>query len=44
VLKTSQRKKKFFDDDNRPMLVPNSKGKLRKPGTKVLEDILEAED
>lgn len=44
VLKVSQRKKKFFSDDNTPILVPNSRGKIRKPGTKVLEDILECED
>ena len=40
----SQRKKKFFTDDNNPILVPNSRGKIRKPGTKVIEDILECED
>jgi dual specificity tyrosine-phosphorylation-regulated kinase 2/3/4 len=44
VLKVSQRKKKFFTDDNNPILVPNSRAKIRKPGTKVLEDILECED
>jgi len=27
-----------------PKLVPNSHGKVRKPGTKVLEDILECSD
>lgn len=44
VLKVSQRKKKFFSDDNVPMLVPNSRGKIKKPGNKNLEDILECED
>jgi len=44
VLKISQRKKKFFTDDNNPVLVANSRGKVRKPGTKVLDDILECED
>lgn len=44
VLKISQRKKKFFTDDNNPILVPNSRSKIRKPGTKVLEDILECDD
>ena len=27
-----------------PKLVPNSHGKVRKPGTKVLDDILECSD
>jgi len=27
-----------------PKMVPNSRGKVRKPGTKVLEDILECSD
>ena len=27
-----------------PKLVPNSRGKVRKPGTKVLDDILECSD
>jgi dual specificity tyrosine-phosphorylation-regulated kinase 2/3/4 len=27
-----------------PILVNNSRGKIRKPGTKVLDDILECED
>ena len=27
-----------------PKLVPNSHGKMRKPGTKVLDDILECSD
>ena len=38
------RKKKFFTDDNFPILVPNSRGKIKKPGNKNLEDILECED
>lgn len=44
VLSVSQRKKKFFTDDNSPILVQSSRGKLRKPGTKVIEDILECDD
>ena len=44
VLLLSQRKTKFFNEHNMPMLVPNSQGKVRKPGTKVLEDILECQD
>jgi len=44
VLKVSQRKKKFFQDENMPILVPNSRGKIRKPGTKTIEDLLECQD
>lgn len=44
VLKVSQRKKKFFTDENNLILVPNSRGKIKKPGTKTLEDILESDD
>jgi dual specificity tyrosine-phosphorylation-regulated kinase 2/3/4 len=44
VLSVSQRKKKFFNDDNVPILVQNSRGKVRKPGTKVIEDILDCKD
>jgi dual specificity tyrosine-phosphorylation-regulated kinase 2/3/4 len=40
----SQRKKKFFNDDNTPILVQNSRGKVRRPGTKLIEDILACDD
>ena len=44
VLAQSQRKTKFFNENNMPNLVQNSQGKVRKPGTKVLDDVLECED
>lgn len=44
VLSLSQRKTKFFNENNMPNLVQNSHGKVRKPGTKVLDDVLECED
>lgn len=44
VLKTSQRRKKFFNDDNTPILVPNRKHQVRVPGSKDLCDILETDD
>ena len=44
VLSLSQRKTKFFNENNMPNLVQNSQGKVRKPGTKVLDDVLECED
>ena len=44
VLAKGQRKTKFFNESNMPKMVPNSHGKVRKPGTKVLDDILECSD
>ena len=44
LLSKGQRKTKFFNEYNMPKLVANSQGKIRKPGTKVLEDILECSD
>ena len=44
VLAKGQRKTKFFNESNMPRLAPNSHGKIRKPGTKVLDDILECSD
>jgi len=40
LLEISPRKKMFFDSDNRPRIVPNSRGKKHFPGTKRLEDLL----
>lgn len=44
VLRTSQRRKKFFNDDGTPILVPNQRNKVRKPGVKQLDNILDTED
>lgn len=44
VLTQSQRKTKFFNEHNMPNLMQNTQGKVRKPGTKVLEDVLECSD
>lgn len=44
VLKNSQRRKKFFQDDGSPILVPSQRGKVRKPASKTLNEILECED
>lgn len=35
---------KFFDDHGMPKLVNNKDGAVRKPGTKVLEDVLELQN
>ena len=40
LLDISPRKKMFFDGENRPKIVANTRGKRRIPGTKRLEDIL----
>lgn len=44
MLEESQRKMKFFDDHGMPKLVNNKDGAVRKPGTKVLEDVLELQN
>ena len=40
LLDISPRKKMFFDSENRPKVVANSRGKKHYPGTKQLEDLL----
>ena len=44
VLARSSRRKVFFDEEYQPMIVPNSKGKLRQPGAKKLHDIMNCSD
>ena len=44
VLKSATRNKLFFDEEGRPKIVPNSRGKKRYPGTKNLNDILSGTD
>ena len=44
VLARATRRKVFFDDDYRPIIVPNSKGKMRVPGNKVLADMINTQD
>ena len=40
ILEQSTRKNLFFDNNNNPVLKPNSRGKLRKPNTKSLSSVL----
>ena len=35
LLERATRRKKFFDDDFNPMIVPNSRGRKRYPGKRV---------
>ena len=44
LIEKSPRKSMFFSSKNEPRIVPNSKGKKRLPGTKLLADILSGAD
>jgi dual specificity tyrosine-phosphorylation-regulated kinase 2/3/4 len=44
ILEMSQRKANFFDEENQPMIKPNSRGKKRVPGSKDIVSALECDD
>jgi dual specificity tyrosine-phosphorylation-regulated kinase 2/3/4 len=44
LLSLATRKKHFFDTDDKPKLIPNSKGKIRIPGSRPLKDIIQVHD
>lgn len=44
VLAGSTRRKVFFDDDYAPIIVPNSRGKMRVPGSKKLKHLMSCSD
>jgi serine/threonine protein kinase len=44
VLARATRRKVFFDDDYQPIIVANSKGKVRVPSSKPLSSILSCND
>jgi serine/threonine protein kinase len=44
VLAQATRRRVFFDDDYQPILVPNSKGKLRQPNGKNLTNLMNSID
>lgn len=44
LLQLSTRRKHFFDQEEKPKLIPNSKGKVRIPGTRPLQDLIEVHD
>jgi dual specificity tyrosine-phosphorylation-regulated kinase 2/3/4 len=44
VLARATRRKVFFDEDYQPILTPNSRGKVRQPGSKALATILNSQD
>lgn len=40
ILDLSSRRKLFFDAENKPIIVENSRGKKRRPSTKSLRGVL----
>jgi len=44
LIAKATRRKVFFDDDYRPIMKANSRGKIKKPGSKQLGDILKTSD
>ncbi|RUP49232.1 hypothetical protein BC936DRAFT_143010 [Jimgerdemannia flammicorona] len=44
LVEKSTRKKLFFDSNGNPRIIPNSKGKKRRPGTKTLQQVLKCND
>jgi dual specificity tyrosine-phosphorylation-regulated kinase 2/3/4 len=40
----ASRRKAFFDDDYNPIIEANSRGKVRRPGSKNLEKVLACDD
>ena len=44
VLGRATRRKVFFDEDYQPIIVPNSKGKMRVPNSKSLPNMIQSQD
>lgn len=44
LIAKATRRKVFFDDDYNPIIKVNSRGKLRKPGTRPIEQIIKVND
>jgi dual specificity tyrosine-phosphorylation-regulated kinase 2/3/4 len=44
ILEMSSRRKLFFDEENQPRIVANSRGKKRRPNTKTLKGVLRCND
>jgi dual specificity tyrosine-phosphorylation-regulated kinase 2/3/4 len=40
----ASRRKVFFDDDYYPLIMPNSKGRVRKPDSKSLDKLMKCDD
>jgi dual specificity tyrosine-phosphorylation-regulated kinase 2/3/4 len=44
VLARATRRKVFFDEEYQPIILANSKGKMRQPGAKKLADLMNCPD
>jgi hypothetical protein len=44
IIELASRKKLFFDNNNEPIIVANSRGKKRRPLTKTLKAVLRCND
>ena len=44
LIAKATRRKVFFDDDYQPILMPNSRGKIRQPSSRSLADALKIND
>ena len=44
LIAKATRRRVFFDDDYHPILIPNSRGKVRHPSTRSLADALKIND
>jgi dual specificity tyrosine-phosphorylation-regulated kinase 2/3/4 len=44
VLVVSSRRKNFFENDYKPILEANTRGKVRKPGSKTLKELMNCDD
>ena len=44
VLARATRRRVFYDDDYQPIIVPNSKGKIRTPNSKNLTTLINSQD
>ena len=44
LIAKATRRKVFFDDDYNPIIMQNSRGKIRQPSTKTLQGLLKIND
>ena len=44
LIAKATRRKVFFDEDYQPLMIPNSRGKLRLPGTRSMAEALKIND
>jgi dual specificity tyrosine-phosphorylation-regulated kinase 2/3/4 len=44
LIAKATRRKVFFDDDYQPILVANTRGKIRNPSTKTLANLMNCQD